>query len=192
MTTLPKNKKHYVNNKEFLQIIKDWNVACKEALASGLPRPRIPESAGKILMLIAERYSLRPNFRNYTFRSDMVLQGIENAVKAFPSFDPDRFSNPLAYFTQCIHYSFIGTITKEKKMLYAKIKLIQDGALDYFETLEHDETVTSSQKEYLMKFLDRNDHEIEFKFLDKTPSEKPEKEEVKFESPLDELFVEES
>lgn len=181
-------KKHYVNNKEFLQIIKDWRALCKIAESEGKPRPRIPESAGKILMLIAQRYALRPNFRNYPYIQDMILGGIEAAVRAFPSFDSDRFSNPLAYFTQCIHYSFIGVITKEKKMLYAKIKMIQDGVVDYFETLEHDETVTSSQKEYLMKFLDRNDHEIEFKFLDKKVTEKEEKGDP-YSSPLDELFV---
>lgn len=181
-------KNHYVDNKEFLQIIKDWRDSCKKAEIEGAPRPRVPESAGKILMLIANRYSLRPNFRNYPFREDMILQAIEASVKAFPSFNSDLYSNPLAYFTQCVHFSFIGTINKEKKMLYAKVKMIQEGELDFFETLEHDETITSSQKEYLQRFLERNEHEIEFKFLEKEIPEEVEEIKPKFESPLDEMF----
>jgi hypothetical protein len=182
-------KAHYVDNKEFLQIIKDWRVKLNEAEENGQPRPRIPDSAGKILMMIAQRYSLRPNFRNYPFRDDMVLQAIEAAVKAFPSFNAELYSNPLAYFTQCIHFSFIGTITKEKKMLYTKVKMIQEGGLDFFDTLEHDETINSSQKDYLLSFLEKNEHEIEFKFLDKAEKEpKPEQQKKVIVSPLDELF----
>jgi hypothetical protein len=67
--------------------------------------------------------------------------------------------------------------------------MIQEGGLDFFDTLEHDETINSSQKDYLLSFLEKNEHEIEFKFLDKAEKEpKPEQQKKVIVSPLDELF----
>ena len=45
------------------------------------------------------------------------------------------------------------------------------------------------QKDFLMEFLDRNDNEIEFGFLNKKTKTEPKKEKV-IESPLDEFFGE--
>ena len=36
------------------------------------------------------------------------------------NFDPEKSSNPFAYFTQIIYYAFIRRIQKEKKQLYIK------------------------------------------------------------------------
>tara|TARA_Y100000758_G_C15806623_1_gene332910 strand:- start:158 stop:592 length:435 start_codon:yes stop_codon:yes gene_type:complete len=75
-------------------------------------------------MLIAERLSHRPNFMNYAFREDMISDGIENCLQYVNNFDPEKSSNPFAYFTQIIYYAFLRRIQKEKKQLYIKYKTI--------------------------------------------------------------------
>lgn len=187
MENKPKN---YVNNAEFTEMIRKHRANVQMALETGSPKPRIPEEAGRIIMEIAERYSRRHNFRNYQFRDEMIANGIEAAIKAFNNFDPDKSNNPLSYFTQCIHYSFIGTIKKEKTLLYTKINMIRDGYQEFMDILEHDDSIDSKQKNYLLEFLDRNEQDIEFGFLDKKPTEKKEKVEKVYESPIDEFFSE--
>lgn len=183
-----KKPNHYVNNAEFTGIIQEWRDSCQQALENGLGRPAIPEAAGKIIMMICDRYSMKHNFRGYPFREDLVSTAIEACIKAFPNFDPAKSTNPLSYFTQCAHYAFIGVISKEKRQLYTRIKMIQEGAVEYFDVIENDNTIESSQKAYLLNFLDKNEQEIEFGFLEKKKEPVEEKEKPRVVSPLDEFI----
>lgn len=185
-----KPTRNYVDKAEFTELIRKHRQKHLEALAKGEKPPRIPEEAGRIIMEIAERYSRLYNFRNYPFRDEMIANGIEAAIRAFNNFDPERATSPLAYFTQCIYFSFIGTISKEKKQLYTKIKIIREGIQEFMDVLEHDDSIDSKQKSYLMEFLDKNEHEIEFGFLEKKEKVSNKKEKV-IESPIDEFFVQE-
>lgn len=166
------DKNHYVNNKEFTSVIREWRSRKAEAEQLGKPVPRIPEEAGRLIMLIAERYSMKHNFRGYYFRDEMISEAIIVGIKAFPNFDPDKYDNPLAYFTRCIHRSFIGTIMKEKKQLYARVRLIEEGQVDFMDIMENDDTIISSQKEYLESFLAKNEQDITFKAFEKSQEEK--------------------
>ena len=55
----------------------------------------------------------------------MVCDGIENCVQYINNFNPEKSSNPFAYFTQIIHYAFLRRIQKEKKQLEIKTKIIE-------------------------------------------------------------------
>jgi DNA-directed RNA polymerase specialized sigma24 family protein len=70
----------------------------------------------------------------------MILDGVENCLQYIDNFDPERSSNPFAYFTQIIYYAFLRRIAKEKKQTYIKGKLIQDMPFEMFELQEQDET----------------------------------------------------
>ena len=78
-------------------------------------------------MKIATRLSHKPNFMNYTFRDEMICDGIENCLQYIDNFDPDKSQNPFAYFTQIIYYAFIRRIQKEKKHLYVKYKATENA-----------------------------------------------------------------
>jgi DNA-directed RNA polymerase specialized sigma24 family protein len=56
------------------------------------------------------------------------------------NFDPDKSTNPFAYFTQIIYYAFLRRIQKEKKQQYAKYKYFdQKAGFEQMDTLqEHD------------------------------------------------------
>jgi hypothetical protein len=133
-------KTHYVNNKDFLKVLVEYKEKCKLAKDDNKPKPPIPNYIGECFLKIAEGYSHRPNFINYTYREEMVSDGIENCLMYFENFDPNKSSNPFAYFTQIIHYAFLRRIDKEKKQLYVKYKSTEHiGIMDEFEMLEFDD-----------------------------------------------------
>lgn len=129
---------HYVNNAELLQALIVWKAQIAEAQAAGLPEPRIPEYLGKCILQIATRLSYKPNFLNYTYREEMISDGIENCIQYVRNFDPAKSSNPFAYFTQIIWYAFLRRIQKEKKQNYVKQKMIQEMPFESFELQDHD------------------------------------------------------
>jgi hypothetical protein len=94
-------------------------------------------------MKIAEGLSHKPNFINYTYRDEMMSDGIENCLMYFGNFDPTKSKNPFAYFTQIIYFAFLRRISKEKKQTYVKYKATQQmGILDEFEMLELEDGTT--------------------------------------------------
>ena len=129
---MPRKKQHYVDNEKFLEVMTEYRNAYLESKENGEEqKPMIPDYAGECFLKIAERLSHRPNFINYAFREEMVSDGIENCVMYASNFNPEKSTNPFAYFTQIIYYAFLRRIEKEKKQLYIKYK-----TMDEFSSLE--------------------------------------------------------
>ncbi len=89
-------------------------------------------------MKIATHLSYKPNFVNYMFREDMICDGIENCVQYIHNFNPEKSSNPFAYFTQIIHYAFLRRIQKEKKQMEIRTKIIERSGYDELFTVDDD------------------------------------------------------
>ena len=124
---------HYVDNKLLYQVMVQYKQAVKEADETADEPPVVPDLVGAALLKIANRLSTKPNFINYTFREEMVSDGIENCINYINNFDPEKSKNPFAYFTQIIYYAFLRRIQKEKKQLYIKHKAIENfQAFDEF------------------------------------------------------------
>ena len=127
-----RKKQHYVDNEKFLVVMTAYRNAYLDGKENGeIQKPMIPDYAGECFLKIAERLSHRPNFINYAFREEMVSDGIENCVMYASNFNPEKSSNPFAYFTQITYYAFLRRIEKEKKQLYIKYK-----TMDEFSSLE--------------------------------------------------------
>lgn len=132
-----KQPKHYVNNKDFLNALIEYKKSCAVAKENKKPDPQIPNYVGECFLKIAEHLSRKPNFISYSFRDEMIADGIENCLMYFRNFDETKSSNPFAYFTQIIYYAFLRRIMKEKKQLYVKYKATQQfGILDEAEMME--------------------------------------------------------
>ena len=146
-------KEHYVNNKEFLEGMKAYKKRCKEASKAGKQKPPVDDYLGSCFLKIANHLSYRPNFINYTFRDDMISDGIENCLQYLDNFNPAKSSNPFAYFTQIIYYAFIRRIQKEKKQTIIKQKLILDNNYDDMALQPGDEggEFTNQFREFLQK-----------------------------------------
>ena len=125
-----RKSEHYVNNKEFLEALINYRAKCQRAEEAGEDRPVIPRYIGECFLKIANHLSYKPNFVNYMFREDMISDGIENCVQYIKNFNPEKSSNPFAYFTQIIHYAFLRRIQKEKRQMDIRGKLIERSGFE--------------------------------------------------------------
>ena len=154
-----KNKPHYVDNKKFLQAMIEYRDKCRKAEEKNRKKPDVTNYIGQCFLKIANHLSYRPNFINYTYRDDMISDGIENCLQYMNNFDPDKSDNPFAYFTQIIYYAFIRRIQKEKKQMQVKAKIIANaGVENMMDQLEGDDAQYQSQ---MLDFLQRNSKEEE-------------------------------
>jgi len=122
-------KKNYVNNPDFYAAMVEYQKEVKLAEEQGKEKPKVPDYVAECISLIANRLSYKPNFINYTFREDMIGDGIENCLRYMHNFNPKKTQNPFAYFTQIIYYAFLRRIQKEKKYLYTKFKATENANL---------------------------------------------------------------
>ncbi|MBO06481.1 MAG: sigma factor for late transcription [Parcubacteria group bacterium] len=144
---------HYVNNKEFLAAVIERKELIKEAESVGDPPPQISNYLGECILKIANHLSFRPNFINYTYREEMISDGIENCLQYIDRFDPEKSSNPFAYFTQIIYYAFVRRILKEKKQQKIKEKLLKESNIESRIALQaHDD-----EREYQQQFVEMLD-----------------------------------
>jgi hypothetical protein len=132
--------KHYVNNTDFLNALIEYKLVCKKAEMENTTEPLIPNYIGECFLKIANHLSRKPNFVLYSFREEMVGDGIENCIMYFRNFDPIKSSNPFAYFTQIIYFAFLRRIQKEKKQMYVKYKATEQSSIlhdgEYYEDVE--------------------------------------------------------
>ena len=158
------NKAHYVDNKKFLQAMIEHRDKCRIAEEKGKKKPDVSNYIGECFLKIANHLSYRPNFINYTFRDDMISDGIENCLQYLDNFNPKKSNNPFAYFTQIIYYAFIRRIQKEKKQTNIKYRMIEQGNIDEFSVLPGDKD--NDYKNQFLEFLRKN------KPSDETPNKK--------------------
>lgn len=118
---MARKKQHYVDNTTFYEAM----VAYKRDVDAGY-NPPVPDYAAQAFLDIARRLATRPNFNNYRFKDEMIMDGVENCLKYIKNFDPEASTkNPFSYFTQIIYYAFLRRIEKEKKQLYIRGKLVE-------------------------------------------------------------------
>lgn len=140
----PKDKPHYVNNKEFSQSVVDYCTDLQQARSEGRPLPIVTDYIAECFLKIAEGLSHKSNFVRYTYREEMVMDAVENCLKAIENYDIEaatRSGNPnaFAYFTQISWYAFLRRIQKEKKQQDIKLKYIAEADIGDFVEGEYDE-----------------------------------------------------
>ena len=150
-------KVHYVDNKKFLAEMIKFKEVIAEAKSKGdESRQRVPNYIGECFVKIAEHLSYKPNFINYTFRDEMIADGVENCLQYVNNFDPEKSHNPFAYFTQIIYYAFLRRIQKEKKQLYIRYKSIERAGIENELATTQDIDLDSTLHEVKLNFIDGN------------------------------------
>jgi len=176
-------KEHYVNNKEFLAAMTEYSKDVNRAKRNKKPKPPVTDYIGSCFLKIANHLSYRPNFINYTFRDDMISDGIENCLQYLDNFNPKTSNNPFAYFTQIIYYAFVRRIQKEKKQVTIKNRLITESNYDDM-TLQPGED--KEFKNQFTEFLKKNmPVEEQQKIADEIEKKKNKKRKKKTKSNLD-------
>jgi hypothetical protein len=166
--------RHYINNGDFCDALIAYKESCVLAESEGKVKPRIPNYIGECFIKLAEGLARRPNFFGYSYRDEMIADGIENCLMYFENFNPEKTKNPFAYFTQILWWCFVRRIQKEKKQQYIKYKATENfGILDKAELMElgggeiKQLEVYDNMYEFISKF-----EETEFKKIIKVPTKK--------------------
>lgn len=119
------SKNRYIDNKTFYAEMCLFIDKVTYSRKNELNLPTISEYIGKCFLDISYGLASRPNFINYTFKDDMISDGIENCIQYCTNFDPEKSKNPFAYFTQIVYYAFVRRIERESKQSYVKHKLTE-------------------------------------------------------------------
>ena len=148
---------HYVDNKVFLKAMTEWKDKCKIAEEADEQIPPVTNYIGECFLKIATHLSYRPNFINYTYKDDMISDGIENCLQYASNFNPEKSSNPFAYFTQIIYYAFIRRIQKEKKQPHVKNKIIEGSNYQSYDVMPGDSATYNIDNTFAMENLPKED-----------------------------------
>lgn len=155
---------HYVNNKEFSQAVVDYCTTLKEAKNAQVNQlPIVPDYIASCFLKIAEGLSHKSNFIRYTYREEMVMDAVENCLKAIENYDIAAATrtgapNAFAYFTQISWYAFLRRIAKEKKQQDVKLKyLSQSGLEEYISTDQDDKQSVQVVQAFVDQLKDRID-----------------------------------
>ena len=128
---------HYVNNKEFSQAVVDYCKTIDDAKSNKTILPIVPDYIATCFLRISEGLSHKSNFIRYTYREEMVMDAVENCLRAIENYNIEAATrtglpNAFAYFTQISWYAFLRRIAKEKKQQEIKLRyLSQSGIEDY-------------------------------------------------------------
>lgn len=148
----PKEKPHYVNNAQFSQAVVDYVKTVREAKKEERQLPIVTDYIAQCFLKICEGLSHKANFVRYTYREEMVMDAVENCLKAIENYDIDKATrtgkpNAFAYFTQIAWYAFLRRIEKEKKQQDIRLKYISESGLDTILESEgdNDEAIRQTQ-----------------------------------------------
>ncbi len=137
MTSKAKQRPHYVDNKKFSLAVVEYVEQVNEARDKGANIPKVTDYIATCFMKISEGLSHRPNFVRYTYREEMVMDAVENCIRAIGNYNIETATrtgrpNAFSYFTQICYFAFIRRITKEKKQQDIKFKFIEKMGIEDF------------------------------------------------------------
>lgn len=141
-----KARPHYVDNKKFGEAIVEYVKSSSKAKQSKSEIPIVTDYIADCFLKIAEGLSHKVNFIRYTYREEMVMDAVENCLRAINNYNPEVATrtgspNAFAYFTQICYFAFLRRIEKEKKQQDIKFKFIeQSGVEEFIAQIQGDDT----------------------------------------------------
>jgi len=132
---------HYVNNADFSQAVVEYVEKVQEAKKNEQQLPIVPDYIAQCFLRISEGLSHKSNFIRYTYREEMVMDAVENCLKAISNYNLEAATrtgkpNAFAYFTQIAWYAFLRRIAKEKKQQDVKLKYLAKSGIENFVDLD--------------------------------------------------------
>jgi methyl-accepting chemotaxis protein len=133
----PSERPHYVNNRDFSNAIVEYVTEANAAIDNGDQPPVVTRYIAECFLKICEGLSRKSNFVRYSYREEMVMDAVENCLKAIKNYNVENATrsgkpNAFGYFTQIAWFAFIRRIQREKKQQDVKLRFIAEGALDEF------------------------------------------------------------
>ena len=130
-----KDKPHYVNNAQFSEAVVEYVKHAREVESQGLEKPQINDYIASCFLKIAEGLSHKANFVRYTYREEMMMDAVENCLKAIDNYNLETATrtgkpNAFAYFTQISWYAFLRRIEREKKQQDIKMRYLTESGIE--------------------------------------------------------------
>ena len=149
---------HYVNNADFSQAVVDYVTSANEAKNNNKKIPKVTNYIAQCFLRIAEGLSHKSNFIRYTYREEMVMDAVENCLKAINNYDIEAATrtgkpNAFAYFTQITWFAFLRRIAKEKKQQEVKMKYLASSGIENFIMNENGDEVSKQVAEFFVDTL---------------------------------------
>jgi len=131
----------YIDNSKFFSEMVEWKSEYTKSQELGEKPPPVNNYIGECFWKIAENLSHKSNFVRYTYREEMVMDAVENCLKAIENYNIEAATrtgkpNAFAYFTQISWYAFLRRIAKEKKQQDIKMKFIAQSTIEDFTDVE--------------------------------------------------------
>jgi DNA-directed RNA polymerase specialized sigma24 family protein len=193
---MKEQKPHYVNNAEFSQAVVDYVTLARVSKEQGETKPVITNYIASCFLKIAEGLSHKANFVRYTYREEMVMDAVENCLKAIENYNLEAATrtgkpNAFAYFTQIAWYAFLRRIEKEKKQQDIKLKYLSESGIELLVAEEIDNNEASRQTQaFVDELRERIDLVKENDRMVKEYSKKQKKQRIKrADSDLSEFMV---
>ena len=151
---------HYVNNSDFSTAVVEYVEKVDNARKTDNNIPKVPDYIAQCFLKIAEGLSHKANFIRYTYREEMVMDAVENCLKAIGNYNLEAATrtgkpNAFAYFTQITWYAFLRRITKEKKQQEIKIKYLTKSGIDSFIDTGSEATASDTATHFVDTLRDR-------------------------------------
>ena len=132
---------HYVNNADFSQAVVDYVTVVNEAKDNNKELPIVTDYIASCFLKIAEGLSHKSNFSRYTYREEMVMDAVENCLKAINNYNLETATrtgkpNAFSYFTQISWFAFLRRIAKEKRQQDVKMKYLEKSGIEQFVDLD--------------------------------------------------------
>lgn len=153
---------HYVNNADFSAAVVEYVKEVRKAKANNEQLPIVTNYIASCFLKIAEGLSHKSNFIRYTYREEMVMDAVENCLKAIENYNLETATrtgkpNAFAYFTQITWYAFLRRIAKEKKQQDIKLKYLTSSGLETFVEVEGDTLANTVAQQFVDFLKDRID-----------------------------------
>jgi hypothetical protein len=153
---------HYVNNADFSSAVVEYVKEVRKAKAKNEQLPIVTDYIAECFLKIAEGLSHKSNFIRYTYREEMVMDAVENCLKAIENYNLETATrtgkpNAFAYFTQITWYAFLRRIAKEKKQQDIKLKYLTSSGLETFVEVEGDTLANTVAQQFVDFLKDRID-----------------------------------
>ena len=162
MKLKPKEKPHYVKNSDFSQAVVEYCKTVIEAKETDDQLPVVTDYIASCFLKIAEGLSHKSNFIRYTYREEMVMDAVENCLKAIENYNIEAATrtgkpNAFAYFTQIAWFAFLRRIAKEKKQQDIKQKWISQSMIGDFTELDEEGNGTGTGQYFVDQLKKRID-----------------------------------
>lgn len=179
---------HYVNNADFSEAVVAYVKTVQEAKTNDEPLPVVTDYIAQCFLKIAEGLSHKSNFIRYTYREEMVMDAVENCLKAIENYNLEAATrtgkpNAFAYFTQISWYAFLRRIAKEKKQQDIKFKYITNSGIEMFMDADASGEFNTNFVDVLKDRIDKV-KEVDTAVKEIVKKEKRKKREVKVDSDL--------